>query len=310
VNEPRDNDPNVEPTDGADVPAAEIVAAMPRRLTDDGAGRVFDPKGRIERIEPARATVDGEFHVETGGNVGCSGPILRWAGRLLGIFALIAVGGAFLAASGLSLSDGIDWAREHPVRARVVFVAVVSAMIPLVIPTGPVAAIPGYLWGSFEGLFWVLVCAVIGGTFNMFVTRRFVRGRIDAFVAGNPALQAVRNAIDLRGFRIALALRLSPVVPFALLAYCAGLTRLSYMRFIVAAVIGGIPWTLVYAIAGSLLAEQQRAVTMNTDVGPMGPWLRVIGLAFTLAVAVWIGRVARREVAQVRRSASGNGNEA
>ena len=297
-----DNQRNDKPParDAEIVHDAEVVPASPRRLADDSGGRVFNADGRLERHERPRPR-PGRVHVEGEANVGCAAPVFRWIGRFLGVLAVIALAFGFLWAGGFTLEGAVSWAREHGPLAKVGVLAFVTLMLPLLLPTGPVAIVPGYLWGQWQGLGLVLAGAVLGGVLNMFLARSLLGRRVDSWIAATPGMAALKRVIDARGFRIALALRMSPVTPYALVSYAAGLTTLSYAKYALASVIGGVPWTLVYATAGALLAEQQRAVSLDADVGPAGPWLRLVGLAFTVLVAVWIGRAARRELAAARK---------
>lgn len=275
---------------------AEVLPAERPRLVGEHAGRVFDASGALDRTATRASHKSAGGGFEATANTGCSGPLMRWVGRLFGVFALVAVALAFLVAGGFTLAGAVAWAHQHPVVARAGVVAAVTFALPLLVPTGPVAIVPGYLWGSGQGLAVVLTGAVLGGMLNMFLARRIVGPRAEAFVTASPGLAALRRAIDARGFRIALALRMSPVTPYAVVSYLAGLTGISYVRYALASLLGGVPWTLVYATAGALLAESSRSVTLDADVGPAGPWLRIVGLVFTVVVAVWIGRAARREL--------------
>ena len=283
---------------------AEVEPSQRRRLADDAGGRVFDADGRLERVErvvsPGGARSGGGFQPSMTTETGCTGPVFRWLGRLFGVFAVLALVVIFLWAGGFTLQGVVDWAHDNPFIARGAVVVMVTVLLPLMLPTGPIAVVPGYLWGQWHGLALVLAGACLGGVLNMVLACKFVRRRVDAWVMSTPALAALRRTIDARGFRIALALRLSPVTPYALVSYLAGLTGIRYGSYALASLIGGIPWTLVYATAGSLLAEQSRAVTLDVDVGPAGPWLRLIGLGFTIFVAIWLGRAARSELAKAR----------
>lgn len=286
------------------VERAEVVAPGQKRLVDGGGGRVFDAAGRLERVDSSagsrRAGVGGDGEL----GKGCSVSVGQWLGRVFGGLALLALVFGFLWAGGFELDSAVQWARANPAVARAAMVAFITLMLPLLLPTGPVAIIPGYIWGEVEGLSLVLLGACLGGVLNMMITRRYVSGKIDQHVQASPTLAALRRAIDARGFRIALALRLSPVTPYALVSYMAGLTGMKYRSYALASLVGGVPWTLVYATAGALLAAQSKEVTLDAEVGPAGPWLRLVGLACTVVVAVWVGRAARRELAAARDALS------
>ena len=118
----------------------------------------------------------------------------------------------------------------------------------------------------------------------------------DLWAARSPVVARILAAVEARGLRLVLAARLSPVVPYGILAYLSGISGLSGWRFAVASVVGGLPWTAVYAMAGAVLAESARPVSLDEPPLPHAGLLRWLGLGITIAVATWISRIARREV--------------
>ncbi len=253
-----------------------------------GRGRVFDAEGRPERAQV-------QFRA------GCAPPLGRWLRRLLTFAAILGLATWLLGSTGVSHSEALTWLRDGGVSARLAAIAAITLLTPIFLPAGLMAVVPGYAWGALEGTLIALAGAACGGLLNMALARRLLGRRIQRWAQRNPLLAAVKRSIDRRGFRIALALRMSPVTPYAALSYLAGLSSLSWGAYTVASIIGGIPWTLVWASAGSVLAESQAPLTL--DGAPDGTWtqaLRWVGLAFTVLVAWWIARTARKELAMVR----------
>jgi len=189
--------------------------------------------------------------------------------------------------------------REQAPWSKLMIVLGIAALVPIFIPVGPVAAIPGLLWGTAEGTALTLAGAALGGMVNFALSRRMLAGHVRAWLAANPLLQSLQNTVDARGFRIVLGLRMSPVMPFGLLSYLSGLTKLTLPQFLTAVIVGGIPWTAVYAMAGSMLAGSNSAVSLtNVADSPEARFMRWFGLGVTLLLAVWIGRLARKELLQ------------
>jgi uncharacterized membrane protein YdjX (TVP38/TMEM64 family) len=177
----------------------------------------------------------------------------------------------------------------------------VAALVPTLVPVGPLAIVPGYVWGTVEGTALAILGAVLGGLLNLWISRRFLGPHVQAWVGTSELLASLADTIDARGLRILLGLRLSPVMPYGLLSYLTGVTRIAWWRFALAAAVGGIPWTSVYGMAGAMMAESARAVSLDGVVAsPETTWLRWIGLGFTVLVAVWIGRVARADLTRNR----------
>jgi uncharacterized membrane protein YdjX (TVP38/TMEM64 family) len=64
-------------------------------------------------------------------------------------------------------------------------------------------------------------------------------------------LKAVDGQLSRHGFRSMLAIRLFPGVPFAAANYCAAVSRMGYLPFLLATGLGSIPNTAAYVVAGS-----------------------------------------------------------
>lgn len=185
---------------------------------------------------------------------------------------------------------------EHAPWSKVLIVLGIAALVPVFVPVGPVAAIPGALWGTVEGTALTLAGAALGGLLNYTLSRRFLAGHVRAWLATNPLLQSLQNTVDAKGFRIIFGLRLSPLMPFGLLSYLSGLTKVTPPYFLVAVVVGGIPWTAVYAMAGSLLASNQALSLSHVSEAPEVQAMKWFGLIVTVVLAVWVGRLARKDL--------------
>ncbi|MCA1904731.1 MAG: VTT domain-containing protein, partial [Cyanobacteria bacterium KgW148] len=99
------------------------------------------------------------------------------------------------------------------------------------------------------------------------------------------------------GLKIVLLTRLSPVFPFNLLNYAFGITSVSLKDYALGSV-GMVPGTVLYVYVGSLggnLAQLGSKIEPN----PLLQWtIRTIGFAATLAVTLYITRLAQRELAK------------
>ncbi|MCO4762815.1 MAG: TVP38/TMEM64 family protein [Myxococcales bacterium] len=285
---------------------AEVLPASRARIATE-RGRVFDASGRVE-VDPGRWRPFGNpsSKVAVQAEGGCAPGISRWLRRGLGFGLLIVLALTLLYGSGMTTSQAVQWLRDSGLTGRVVLVGVIALVTPFFVPSGLMAVLPGYLWGTIEGTALILIGAALGGVLNMWLARRVVGPRIEAFVGTAPMLGVLLQTIRQRGFRIALALRMSPVTPYSMLAYLAGIAGLSYGKFVVASLVGGIPWTSVYAMAGALLASTSQDLQLGAqpELGPHTVWLRWVGLAFTIIVAVWIGRAARADLAKMRAESS------
>jgi uncharacterized membrane protein YdjX (TVP38/TMEM64 family) len=117
-------------------------------------------------------------------------------------------------------------------------------------------------------------------------------------VASDRRFAAIDRAIAKQGFKITVLLRLSPIVPSALINYTLGLTRVRLREYVVGSAIGMLPGTILYIYLGSL-------VTSATDVGikPSSPWTTALywgGLVAALIAVAMLTRIARRALVHER----------
>jgi uncharacterized membrane protein YdjX (TVP38/TMEM64 family) len=116
-------------------------------------------------------------------------------------------------------------------------------------------------------------------------------------VSSKPRLAAVDEAIQGNSFQIVFLLRLSPLVPFALLNYFLGITATRARDYFLASAIGMLPGIFLYVYIGSLITD---AAALSTgDTPDAGVWGRVLfwgGLVATLAVTILVSRLAKRKL--------------
>lgn len=266
------------------------------------------PPGVVTDVFEARAPDQPSYFRQNPGKPGdpkVIGKLLKLSARL----AVLVLGAAFLVwALDLlgphSMQRIAEWLRGQPVLGRVLVVAGVAGSSPFFVPVGVLALIPGYLWGPFEGVALTLAGATIGGVFNYAMSKRYLGPHVHQWAQGNPLARSVLATVNRRGLRVLFALRMTPVMPYSLLTYLSGLTSVTWWGLAGAMAIGGIPWTAVYAVVGAALAdagEEVNAAAVAND--PTAAALRWIGVAFTVVVAVWLGRIARRELMDVRKAA-------
>jgi uncharacterized membrane protein YdjX (TVP38/TMEM64 family) len=155
----------------------------------------------------------------------------------------------------------------------------------------------GAIFGVWPGVLWVFLGATVGASAAFLIGRYLARGAVERRAAGDPRFQALDRAIAADGRRIVFLLRLSPAVPFALLNYLLGLTRVRFADFLVAS-IGMLPGTTLYVYYGKVAGDVAAAAGGQATPRGAGYYaVLALGLAATLAVTVLIGRLARRALA-------------
>ncbi len=155
----------------------------------------------------------------------------------------------------------------------------------------------GILFGVVWGSLYVLIGATLGAIGAFLLGRYLVRGWVSSKIAQSPKFQGIDRAVAQEGLKIVLLTRLSPVFPFNLLNYAFGITSVSLKDYALGSV-GMVPGTVLYVYVGSLggtLAQLGSKIEPN----PLLQWMiRAIGFAATLAVTIYVTRLAQRELAK------------
>lgn len=186
------------------------------------------------------------------------------------------------------------WVDGLGVWGPIVFVLGYTVATVAFIPGSLLTLAGGAIFGLAEGTALVFVGASLGATAAFLASRYLVRGAIEKRVAAEPRFAAIDRAVGREGFKIVLLLRLTPIVPFVLLNYALGLTRVSLGDY-VRAFIGMFPATLLYVYYGKVIGDvAEIAAGVGDDRGWGDHGLLGVGLIATVAATTIIVRIARR----------------
>ncbi|MBT2505772.1 TVP38/TMEM64 family protein [Streptomyces sp. ISL-98] len=108
----------------------------------------------------------------------------------------------------------------------------------------------GALFGSQAGLASAVAGTVLGAGIAFGLGRVLGQDALRPLLRGR-ALLAADGQLSRHGFRTMLAIRLFPGVPFAAANYCAAVSRMGWLPFLLATGLGSIPNTAAYVVAGS-----------------------------------------------------------
>ncbi|WP_217242101.1 TVP38/TMEM64 family protein [Streptomyces sp. AC555_RSS877] len=108
----------------------------------------------------------------------------------------------------------------------------------------------GALFGSQLGVGSAIAGTVLGAGLAFGLGRVLGQDALRPLLRGR-WLKAADGQLSRHGFRSMLAARLFPGVPFWAANYCAAVSRMGYVPFLVATALGSIPNTAAYVVAGS-----------------------------------------------------------
>jgi uncharacterized membrane protein YdjX (TVP38/TMEM64 family) len=198
---------------------------------------------------------------------------------LLALVALIAIGAAVETgvSVGLLSQDWIDReVRGTGLTGELLFVVVGGLATALPVPRNVISFLGGYAFGLAHGTLLALLAEELGClltfTCGRTVARRAVRERlgervrrIEDFLAANP-------------FSMTLLVRLLPVGNNFLTNMAAGVSRVHALPFLLGSLLGYLPKTFVFALAGSGIDSGTHlrlvlAVVVFLISGGLGIWL-------------------------------------
>lgn len=175
----------------------------------------------------------------------------------------------------------------------ILFIAIYILACVLFLPGSVLTLGAGVLFGLFAGSFIVSIASTLGATAAFLVGRYMARDWVAKKLENHPRFKSIDDAVATEGWKIVGLTRLSPVFPFNLLNYAYGLTKVSLGDYFFASWIGMLPGTVMYVYIGSLIGDLAR-LGAGDRARTGAEWaLYVVGLVATVAVTVYITRIAR-----------------
>jgi uncharacterized membrane protein YdjX (TVP38/TMEM64 family) len=192
------------------------------------------------------------------------------------------------------LKSGLDWVEQLGPTGPALFILLYIAACVLFIPGSALTLGAGAIFGVVRGSIIVSVASTLGATAAFLVGRYFARDWIARKIEKNEKFAAIDQAVGREGWKIVGLTRLSPAFPFSLLNYAYGLTKVSFRDYVLASWIGMMPGTIMYVYLGSLArlgVDAQQTTTAQTV-------LKIVGLLATIAVTVYVTKIARAALAR------------
>jgi uncharacterized membrane protein YdjX (TVP38/TMEM64 family) len=218
------------------------------------------------------------------------------AGRLVALVVIVI--GLLVAARFLPVQQWLrscnDWVGQMGATGIFIFVAVYAAATVLLAPGAILTIGAGFAFGLWKGFLAVSAGATFGAALAFLVARFIARDKIEAMARRSDKFQRIDNAIGKQGAKLVFLLRLSPVIPFNLSNYFYGLTAVKFWPYVLASWIGMMPGTFLYVYIGT---AGKAAVSAAGGEAVKQGWqywtFMSIGLVATIAVTIWVTKIAR-----------------
>ena len=219
---------------------------------------------------------------------------------------LLFVAGSVVAALGAAryfdaqaiLRSALAWIDGLGPWGAVLFIALYVVACVILLPGSVLTLGAGVVFGLVKGSVIVSVAATLGATAAFLVGRYLARDWVARKIEGNEKFKSIDDAVAREGWKIVGLTRLSPVFPCNLLNYAYGLTKVSLRDYFFASWVGMLPGTVMYVYLGSLAGSLAALGHQGGGRTPAQWALYAVGLGATIAVTVYVTRIARATLAK------------
>jgi uncharacterized membrane protein YdjX (TVP38/TMEM64 family) len=187
---------------------------------------------------------------------------------------------------------------QHPVAVPVGYVVGIAVATVALFPGWVSMMLGGLLFGLMPGLPFALL-GITAGAFGAFLAGRTLgRSWVERRMGDSLKLQALDEAVDAQSFYIVFLTRFAIVLPFNVLNYAFGLTRVTATTYVVATALGMLPAVLLYVYLGTLADDFGAILSGDVRPGSGAYWIAALAI-IAIAAVIWIvQRAARRALRQ------------
>lgn len=125
--------------------------------------------------------------------------------------------------------------------------------ISLIPPIAALSLTAGLAFGKFWGAVYLMTGAMIGTSSTFFISRFFGRGLVERLLKGK--FKQLDDLLERKGFVTVLFFRVIPIIPYEVLNYAVGLSKMKFRNYFFATLLGLIPGVIIAAFFGGTLGE-------------------------------------------------------
>jgi len=179
--------------------------------------------------------------------------------------------------TGLLSQEWIDReVRDKGVSGELLFLAVGGLVTAVAVPRHVISFLGGYAFGFALGGALAVAATEIGCVIDFFYARAIGRPLLSARMGAR--VRRIEDFLAANPFSMTLLIRLLPIGNNFATSLAAGVSRVPARQFLLGSLLGYIPQTLVFALAGSGIEMGARyrvalAVLMFLISGAIGIWL-------------------------------------
>jgi uncharacterized membrane protein YdjX (TVP38/TMEM64 family) len=215
------------------------------------------------------------------------------------IFFILVVIGLAVAASqfgvGEKLEQATAWIDSLGKWGAAAFIGIYAVATIAMAPGSILTAAAGGLFGSFWGIIYTMIGAMIGACSAFLIARYFARETVSSKLAGSEKFRRLDALTEKNGAVIVAIVRLVPIFPFNLVNYMFGLTKVPFA---------------VYALYSLLILPGTALYVVGTDAVVTGlregrvPWGLLGVLAFVVVIVALLVKQAKKKISDDSESSN------
>ncbi|MEN8904979.1 MAG: TVP38/TMEM64 family protein [Clostridiales bacterium] len=151
--------------------------------------------------------------------------------------------------------------RDKPF-AELIYVLIYIVGVIFALPGFVLTIIAGSIFGFWKALLLVTLAANVGCHLTFLISRFLGKDFFERFIKSKGYIDRMSDNIEKKGFKVMLYLRIMPIVPFNIVNYVSGLTKIKYRDYTLGTFVGMFPATIVYIILSYTVFD-----TKNNQIG-------------------------------------------
>lgn len=192
----------------------------------------------------------------------------------------------------------LQWLETQGLAALLWFVLIMALVVVLLLPGVLFTTGAGFVFGVVEGTVAVVLGTTLGAALAFLLARYCVGDSVRRYVSSNRWLGVVNRGLGSHGFRVVLLTRLVPFFPGKLSNYVFGLSGVSLRDYVLASLLGFIPFSLHNVYLGSIAADIATLGSRNHERTALEWGLYGAGFIASIAIVLYLNRLASRLLAQ------------
>ncbi|MDH6292632.1 TVP38/TMEM64 family protein [Rhodococcus sp. NM-2] len=178
--------------------------------------------------------------------------------RVIGVAVLaVALVVVALLAPHPSVLQVREWARSVGPAFPLVFFAVHAVVTVFPFPRTVFTLSAGLLFGAWLGIAIAVLASTVSAVLALYLVRAVGRDVVWQRIS-NPTIRRVDERIARRGWLAVGSLRLIAFVPFSVVNYCAGVSSIRLVPYVLATVVGVLPGTVGIVVLGDALTGETK----------------------------------------------------